>query len=197
MTLPLLSNSKYRLYLYGFLIFSVASSKHLIIYNEETLVAISFFGFVYFIISNFSSPIISLIDEKAEITLHDYQESVKLQSANLVELREQFQTLTLLGDAVSAFKEKTVQEISSYDTDTQLAILKREKTLQNQENFKVLVLLKQGYFKALQDKFAENLLVNVQSQIKRLTTEAKNKENAASKLKALSALNTLSKEYVS
>lgn len=195
MSLPILSNSKYRLYLYGFLIFCVASSKHLIIYNEETLVAISFFGFVYFIVSNFSAPIISLIDEKAELTLHDYQESVKIQSENLVELREQFQTLTLLGDAVSAFKEKTVQEFASYDTETQLAILKREKTLQTQENFKVLALLKQGYFKALQEKFAENLLVSVQAQISTLSADAKNKENAASKSKALLALNTLSKEY--
>jgi Mitochondrial ATP synthase B chain precursor (ATP-synt_B) len=195
MALPVLSNSNYRLYLYGFLIFCVASSKHLIIYNEETLVAISFFGFVYFIVSNFSTPIISLLDEKAELTLQDYQESVQNQYQGLVELREQFQALTLLGDAVSSFKGKTVQEFSSYDTESQIALLKKEKTLQNQEILKVLVLLKQGYFKVLQEKFAESLLVHVQSQIQNLSGKDKKKEKNLSKSKALLALNILSKEY--
>nr|YP_009476555.1 ATP synthase F0 subunit beta [Prototheca ciferrii]AVM80913.1 ATP synthase F0 subunit beta [Prototheca ciferrii] len=185
------SNSK--LFLYGFLIFCVASSKHIIIYNEEILVALSFFGFIYFIVSNYSEPIVSIFDEKATTTLQDYQEAVKNQTQNLVELREQFQTLTLLSSAVSSIKDKTVSELSSYDLDveTQIQFLQNEKNFKTLQHFKSLALVKQSNLKELRQKFADSLEYFLLKEIKSLSKKEFKRATKNFKTSALKALNTL------
>lgn len=185
------SNSK--LFLYGFLIFCVASSKHIIIYNEEILVALSFFGFIYFVVSNYSEPIVSIFDEKATTTLQDYQEAVKNQTQDLVELREQFQTLTLLSSAVSSIKEKTVSELSSYDLDseTQVQFLQNEKNFKTLQHFRSLALTKQSNLKELRQKFADSLEYFLLKEIKSLSKKEFKRATKNFKTSALKALNTL------
>lgn len=185
------SNSK--LFLYGFLVFCVASSKHIIIYNEETLVALSFFGFIYFIVSNYSEPIVSIFDEKATTTLQDYQEAVKIQTANLVELREQFHALTLLSSAVSSIKEKTVAELASYDVETQIQFLQNEKNFKTLQYFKSLAFEKQGNFKELRQKFAENLEYFLLAEIDSLSAKEFSQATKNFKVDALNALDSLKK----
>nr|YP_009705898.1 ATP synthase F0 subunit beta [Prototheca bovis]AVM80947.1 ATP synthase F0 subunit beta [Prototheca bovis] len=189
----IITSSNRKLFLYGFLIFCVASSKHIIIYNEEILVALSFFGFIYFIVSNYSDPITSIFDDKATTTLQDYQEAVKNQTQNLVELRDQFQTLTLLSSAVSSIKEKTVSELSSYDLDveTQIQFLQNEKNFKTLQHFRSLALVKQSNLKELRQKFAESLDYFLLKEVKSLSKKELKRATKNFKTSALKALNTL------
>lgn len=185
------TTSTSKLFLYGFLIFCVASSKHIIIYNEEILVALSFFGFIYFIVSNYSEPIVSTFDEKATTTLQDYQEAVKNQTQNLIELREQFHTLTLLSSAVSSIKERTLSELASYDVETQVQFLQNEKKFKTLQYFKSLALAKQGNLKELRQKFAENLEYFLLNEIESLSAKDFARATKNFKSDALVALDTL------
>ena len=57
-------NASYRVYLFAFLIFCVCSSKNIIIYNEETLVAASFCLFVLFVFHYFGNTVKEALDER-------------------------------------------------------------------------------------------------------------------------------------
>ena len=62
----MMSNEKLRPYIFAFLAFCVLSSKHIIIYNEEILVAITFFAFVYFVYRYFGQTIQESLDERSQ-----------------------------------------------------------------------------------------------------------------------------------
>ncbi len=66
-------NASYRVYLFAFLIFCVCSSKNIIIYNEETLVAASFCLFVLFVFHYFGNTLKSALDERGENILVECQ----------------------------------------------------------------------------------------------------------------------------
>lgn len=67
--------NKTRPYIFAFLVFSVASSKHIIIYNEELLVALTFLFFVIYIKVAFGNSIKNSIDESRNSILQELQSS--------------------------------------------------------------------------------------------------------------------------
>ena len=58
------NNQKVKTFLALFLIFCVFSSKGIIIYNEETLVALSFCAFVFFCLHYFGSTVQESLNER-------------------------------------------------------------------------------------------------------------------------------------
>ena len=75
----MLSNDKLRPYIFIFLLFCVVSSKHLIIYNEEILVALSFFLFVIFVSQYFGNNIKESLDERSQ--------AIKMELQNFLNLK--------------------------------------------------------------------------------------------------------------
>ena len=80
------TNDKLRLYLFAFLAFCVLSSKHILIYNEETLVAISFFAFIFFVFHYFGDTIKDSLSERSQLIQQELQNFLNLKEYSFKEL---------------------------------------------------------------------------------------------------------------
>ena len=81
------TNEKLRLYIsLDFLAFCVFSSKHIIIYNEETLVALSFFCFIFFVSRYFGNTITESLNERSNIIQQELQNFLNIKETSFKEL---------------------------------------------------------------------------------------------------------------
>ncbi len=71
-------NKRIRKYLFALLAFAVLSSKHILIYNEETLVALSFLAFVLYVYFSFGDRIKEALNERAEGIRIQFENSLLL-----------------------------------------------------------------------------------------------------------------------
>lgn len=94
----MISNDKLRPYLFAFLAFCVLSSKHVIIYNEELLVALSFLAFILFVFHYFGNTVKESLDERRLGIQTELERFFLLK-------RESLQELTLEHEKVSSLKK--------------------------------------------------------------------------------------------
>ncbi len=104
------SNDKLRPYLFAFLVFCVLSSKHIIIYNEELLVAVSFLSFVFFSLHYFGNTIRESLDERRDGIKAELERFFLLKRKSLQEVAEQHAKVTLLKQGLASLKECTKGE---------------------------------------------------------------------------------------
>ena len=104
------SNHKLRPYLFVFLVFCVLSSKHIIIYNEELLVAVSFVAFVLFSLHYFGNTIKESLDERRDGIKAELERFFLLKKESLQELSEQHGKVSLLKRGLTSLKECTKGE---------------------------------------------------------------------------------------
>lgn len=104
------SNHKLRPYLFAFLAFCVLSSKHIIIYNEELLVAVSFVAFVLFSLHYFGNTIKESLDERRDGIKAELERFFLLKRESLQELSEQHGKVSLLKRGLTSLKECTKGE---------------------------------------------------------------------------------------
>ena len=97
----MLSNDKFRPYIFGFLIFCVVSSKHIIIYNEEILVALSFFLFVFFVSKYFGDNIKESLDERSKAIKIELKNFLNLKQESLNELLTEYKKVFFLKKALN------------------------------------------------------------------------------------------------
>lgn len=105
------TNQKVRFYLFLFLAFCVLSSKHIIIYNEETLVALSFFCFIIFVLYNFGKTISDSLNERSKGSYDELQKFLILKQNSFLELLNQHQKASGLLKAMTvsnSFTKKTI-----------------------------------------------------------------------------------------
>ena len=74
-------NASPKTFLFLFLVFCVLSSKNIIIYNEETLVTLSFVLFVLFVFHYFGNTVKDSLDERSQ--------GIKLECQNFLHYKEQ------------------------------------------------------------------------------------------------------------
>jgi F0F1-type ATP synthase membrane subunit b/b' len=153
----MLSNDKLRPYIFIFLIFCVVSSKHIIIYNEEILVALSFFLFVIFVSQYFGNNIKESLDERSQAIKTELQNFLNLKQESLNELLKEHKKVFFL--------KKALQELGVFtNSELNKSNLGAEKSLntvfsqQIQQKLKTLSYLKLNLQQKLQQVMAANLL---------------------------------------
>jgi F0F1-type ATP synthase membrane subunit b/b' len=102
----------FRFYVLAFLAFCVASSKHIIIYNEETLVACSFFLFVFFVARSFGDTITASLQERGHLIQQELHHFLQVKQHALEHSAALHQRVSQVGHLVAQVEHATVQELT-------------------------------------------------------------------------------------
>lgn len=154
------SNEKIRLYIFLFLAFCVLSSKNIFIYNEETLVALSFFCFLFFVFHYFGTTIKESLNERSEIIQHELQNFLNIKENSFIELLKEHEKVSGLVKAMKNLDVFTNRELATLNKNGEKA-LTTLFTQQIQQKLKTLVLSKGVLQQKLQYLVSENILSNV------------------------------------
>ena len=154
------SNDKLRWYVFLFLTFCVLSSKNIIIYNEETLVALSFFCFFYFIYKYFGNTLEESLNERSQYIQQELSNFLNIKSLSFQELYQQHQKISVLVNAVTVLNTFTKNQLLGLKANG-AHMLSTLCTQQIQHRLKTLGYSKYMLQQKLQSCIAENFLWNV------------------------------------
>lgn len=101
----MLNHLNFRNLLYIFLLLSVLSSRHIIIYNEELLVALSFFLFVIFVGRYFGDQIKGTLDENGRAIREICENLSNSKQQYLQQLTKQLQSKVKYKSSFAAVKD--------------------------------------------------------------------------------------------
>jgi hypothetical protein len=87
------TNQRWKTYYIAFLVFCVCSSSHILIYNEELIVVLTFFLFLLFLSNYFGTTIKESLDERGEGIAAELQNFFLLKKNSLDGLFHQHQNL--------------------------------------------------------------------------------------------------------
>ena len=158
--LLMFTNEKLRLYLFIFLAFSVLSSKNILIYNEETLVALSFFCFLFFILHYFGNTIQESLNERSQVIREELQNFLILKENSFKELLSQHQKISGLLKALSVLNAFTKNELNVLNSNGEKA-LKNLFSSRIDNKLKTLMFSKLMVQQKLQFLLSEKIISNV------------------------------------
>lgn len=148
---------KLRLYVFLFLAFAVSSSKNILIYNEETLVALSFFCFVFFVLHYFGNTIKDSLNERGGVIRDELQNFLILKEHSFQELLSQHQKISKLPETLDMLSSYTEYELHLLNTNVNKA-LKNMFSSRIQNKLKTLTFLKGMLQQKLQFLLSEKIL---------------------------------------
>lgn len=154
------NNQKLRLYLFIFLAFAVLSSKNILIYNEETLVALSFFCFLFFVLHYFGNTIKESLNERSQVIREELQNFVILKEKGFQELLHQHQKTSGLAKALGVLNTFTKNELNTLNANGEKA-LKNMWNSRIQNKLKTLAFSKLMLQQKLQLLLSEKIISNV------------------------------------
>lgn len=154
------NNEKLRLYLFSFLAFAVLSSKNFLIYNEETLVALSFFCFLFFVLHYFGNTIKESLNERSQVIREELQNFLILKENSFKELLHQHQKVSGLVKAMGVLNTFTKNELHVLNNNGEKA-LKNMLSSRIQNKLKTLVFSKLMVQQKLQYLLSEKIISNV------------------------------------
>ena len=108
------SNNKVRMYVAAFLLWCVLSSKHILIYNEETLVALSFFLFVYLTYKYAGDSIGASMDSRGQEIAAELEQFLVAREEALLNLSEAHKATSNLGTHVTSLASSVAQAMTNY-----------------------------------------------------------------------------------
>jgi len=98
------------------LAFFVLSSKNIIIYNEEILVALSFLCFVIFSFSSFQESIKQTFEDRQHTIQQELEQMLVAKEQTIAHLQEQLSTKFTIVDKLQQLKTVSVQELENAQT---------------------------------------------------------------------------------
>jgi hypothetical protein len=108
------SNNKVRMYVAAFLLWCVLSSKHILIYNEETLVALSFFLFVYLTYKYAGDSIGASMDSRGQEIAAELEQFLLAREDALKNLSEAHKSTSQLHNYIASLGSGVTQNITNY-----------------------------------------------------------------------------------
>ena len=171
-TTIMISNDKIRPYIFGFLVFCVFSSKNIIIYNEETLVALSFFAFIFFVFRYFGDTIKQSLDERSQTIKVELQNFLSLKADSLKQLYKEHQKVTALTNTLNTIKVFTVSELKK-QSNLGKGGLNKVFSDQVKQKLNTLSSSKMSLYQELQQHIAQNVLSAVLVKISSLKKAGK------------------------
>jgi len=123
------------------LAFFVLSSKHIILYNEETLVLLSFIGFVLFSYNMMSASVESSLNERSQAIATELQNFLNLREELVQELIQEHKKQLSMHTLIKNLGQFSAQEISSMAAQREGAL---ESLFVNQIHQKLKNLLSYG-----------------------------------------------------
>lgn len=133
----------------GALAFIVLSSKNIIIYNEEILIAISFLGFVVFSSQTMSDSIAESFDARSQAIQSELQSYYDFKEEVIRELLEEHKRQLGLHQAVKALGQISCEEIVALYSQREKA-LESVFASQIQQKLKTLIQSQKGIQQNLQ-----------------------------------------------
>lgn len=172
------NNKKIAPYIFAFLAFCVFSSKHIIIYNEEILVFLSFSLFVIFVSFYFGNSIKESLDERSISIESELQNFLTLKKNCLNELFNEYKKASVCKRILQNLTDFTKLELKNKSIGSEKAL----KTIFSQQTTHKLRNLSYTNFNLkskLQQIISDQLLTNVLFKNKKLKTKnnASNKTN--------------------
>jgi hypothetical protein len=154
------THEKLRFYLFLFLAFCVLSSKNIIIYNEETLVALSFFCFLFFVSHYFGTTLKNSLNERSQIIQQELQNFLYIKENSFKELFAEHEKVLGLLPALKTLGVFTSNELLPLNSKGEKA-LKNVFINQLHMKLKTLVFSKMMLQQKLQYYLSENILAYV------------------------------------
>jgi hypothetical protein len=183
------NSQKIRPYIFAFLAFCVFSSKNIIIYNEETLVAASFLAFILFISHYFGNTIKDSLNERSDAITTELQNFCILKEQSLAELRKEHLKISTLNTPLTNLADFTGSEllIATSQGDKALTSIFAYQMIQK---LKTLSASKITIQQKLQQYMAADFLGSVLVEFQRSKKENKyiplNRESLEEAIKGLS-----------
>ena len=186
------SNDKVRYAIFGFLAFIVLSSKNIIIYNEETLVALSFLAFVYFVYQYLGITVRDSLNERSAGIQVELQNFLTFKKTSLQEIFKEHQKVLNLNAALQNVCAFTKKELMSAGLGVKQGC-NSYLNLQIEQQLTTLYLSKTPLQQKLQQLMAKNLFSSVLLKLeqKKSNTGAKKKGNSLSNIKSKTVWNAL------
>ena len=150
-------NQKWRFYLFVFLAFCVLSSKHVFIYNEETLVLLSFVAFLFFISHYYGHTIKESLNERGLLIKGEREDFIVRKERSLQELLQEYKKLLAVKENLQPLSGFTNQQL---ELAGKSGFLRLDLAFSQQLNDKLSALLgsKTNLQQRLQQVMASNLL---------------------------------------
>nr|YP_001315093.1 ATP synthase F0 subunit beta [Chlorokybus atmophyticus]ABO15091.1 ATP synthase F0 subunit beta [Chlorokybus atmophyticus] len=123
----------------GLLLFSVLTSKGIIIYNEEILVALSFFGFVIFTYQTFGKEIEESLNARSEEAKEGLQNFISLKEDFIKKSIEEYKKQLSFNVVMSKLKDLSLIEMTNIGKEREkvLQILKPQLVLPKLNNLSI------------------------------------------------------------
>jgi F0F1-type ATP synthase membrane subunit b/b' len=164
------TNKKIAPYIFAFLAFCVVSSKHIIIYNEEILVALSFLFFVIFVSYYFGNNIKESLDERSTVIQSELQNFLTLKKNCLNELFKEYKKASFSKQILQNLTNFTKLQLKNKSKNSEKAL----KTIFSQQTNHKLRNLSYANFNLktkLQRIISDELLTAVLVKSKKLKTK--------------------------
>lgn len=178
------NNQKVKIYLILFLVFSVASSKGIIIYNEETLVALSFLCFVIFCFNYFGNTVKDSLDERSSTIKFELENFHRLKEESLLELLSEHKRIDKLKKIFPSLGQFTQNQLS-------YASSSGSQSIELYNRFSEQVQQKLAHFQSsktlLQQRLQKSMALTIRPLVLAKIKQGKELKNSGSASAALSS----------